>query len=494
MPARTGEQYIDRLKAKPPNLWIRGERVKDPTEHPAFRNVTRSVAALYDMQHDPTLVEEMTYPSPTTGERVGISFLHPKIGEDLARRSRMMKRWADYSLGMLGRSPDYLNVALMACASASDYFAQNDPRHGENIRAYYELVRENDLCLTHALTNPQVNRAAGVTGQPEPYIPVGVVSQNKNGVVVRGARMLATLPVADEIMIFPSTLIRAEEGAEKYALAFAIPTSTPGLTFLCRESLDLGRPQTDHPLGSRFEEMDAMVIFDDVLVPWERIFILGDIELCNNLFKETNAVLHMAHQVVVNKIAKTEAILGVSMLMVETVGADQFPHVQEKIAEMITYLEALRAFRRTSEVDASLDRYGVMCPARGPLDASRNLYPRLYPRIIEIVQLLGASGLILLPSTEDLNSEVAPYIDRYLQGRSVTARERIPLFRLAWDLSVSAFGARQVLYERFFFGDPVRMMSTLYQVYDKEPYKELIRRFLDRNSENPASQGGNRDA
>jgi 4-hydroxyphenylacetate 3-monooxygenase len=487
MPVRTGQQYIEGLKKQPPNLWIQGERVKDPTVHPAFRNIIHSVADLFDMQHDPTLQEEMTYPSPTSGEQVGLSFLHPKTQDDLARRSRMMKHWADYSLGMLGRSPDYLNAALMACAAASDYFAQNDPRYGENIRAYYELVREKDLCLTHALTNPQVNRATGVTGQPEPYIPVGVVSQNAKGIVVRGARMLATLPVADEIMIFPSTVLKAEPGAEKYALAFALPTATPGLTFLCREGLDLGRPHRDHPLGSRFEEMDAMVIFDDVLVPWERLFLMGDLELCNNLFKDTHAVLHMAHQVVVNKIAKTEAILGVATLLIETIGADHFPHVQEKIAEIIVTLETLRAFRRTSEVDATLDQYGVMCPARGPLDASRNLYPRLYPRLIEILQLLGASGLIMLPQSVDLHSDMAPYIDRYLQGRNASAQERVPLFRLAWDMSISAFGARQVLYERFFFGDPVRMVSALYSVYDKEPYKERIRHFLERNNAGSAS-------
>ena len=306
--------------------------------------------------------------------------------------------------------------------------------------------------------------------------------------------MLATLPVADEIMIFPSTLLKAEPGAEKYALAFALPTSTPGLTFLCRERLDLGRPPADHPLGSRFEEMDAMVIFDDVLVPWERIFLLGEVELCNTLFQETHAVLHMAHQVVVNKIAKTEAILGVATLMVETIGADHFPHVQEKIAEIIITLEAMRAFCRTCEVDAALDQYGVMCPARGPLDAARTLYPRLYPRLIEILQLLGASGLIILPTTDDLHSSMAPYIDRYLQGRSAPAWERIPLFRLGWDLSVSGFGARQVLYERFFFGDPVRIMRTLYQHYDKEPYKEQIRAFLARNTKPTASQGGERNA
>ncbi|MCL6553851.1 MAG: 4-hydroxyphenylacetate 3-monooxygenase, oxygenase component, partial [Firmicutes bacterium] len=480
MGARTGQQYLEALRAHPPELWIGGERVADPTTHPAFRHVTGSIAALYDMQHDPALCEEMTYVSPSSGERVGLSFLTPRTHEDLVRVRRMMKRWADYSGGMLGRSPDYLNRALMAFAAAADYCAANDPRFGANIRRYYEEARERDLCLTHTLINPQANRAVGPAGQADPYLAAGIVRETADGVVIRGARMLATLPVADEIMVFPSTLLRGGQDDAPYAFAFAIPCATPGLRFLCRESFDYGRSPVDHPLGSRFEEMDAVVIFDDVLVPWERVFLLRDVERCNRAFAETRAVVHMAHQVVTKNVAKTEFILGVVCLLVETIAIEQFQHVQEKVAEVIHYLEAMRAFLRAAEADAAIDRWGVMTPAWPPLDAARQLYTRMYPRMIEIVQLLGASGLMAIPTRDDVDGPQAQTIARYYQAARADARQRIRLFRLAWDLAVSAFGSRQVLYERFFFGDPVRMAGVTFTSYDKTPYIERVRQFLAR--------------
>ena len=207
MGARTGAEFLEGLRRNPPNLWIHGEQVSDPTTHPATRNIARTVADLYQMQHDPDLRHEMTYVSPTSGERVGMSFLETVTKDDLERRARMHKRWADYCLGYMGRTPDYINVNLMAAARASDYFAANDPRFGENIRRYYEHVRENDLCLTHALTNPQVNRAVQASGLSDPYIALGVVSQDEEGIVVRGARMMATLPIAESKSLFVGIMI-----------------------------------------------------------------------------------------------------------------------------------------------------------------------------------------------------------------------------------------------------------------------------------------------
>ena len=342
--ARTGAEYIEALKTRPPNLWYKGEKVEDPTTHPVFRGIVRTMAALYDLQHDPRYREVLTYEEE--GKRHGMSFLIPKTKEDLKRRGQAYKLWADQNLGMMGRSPDYLNAVVMAYAASADYFGE----FAENVRNYYRYLRDQDLATTHALTNPQVNRARPPSGQPDPYIPVGVVKQTEKGIVVRGARMTATFPLADEVLIFPSTLLQA--GSEKYALAFALPTSTPGLHFVCREALVGGDSPFDHPLSSRVEEMDCLVIFDDVLVPWERVFILGNVELCNNAYAATGALNHMAHQVVALKTAKTEAFLGVAALMAEGIGADVYGHVQEKIAEIIVYLEAMRAFWTRAEEEA----------------------------------------------------------------------------------------------------------------------------------------------
>ena len=478
MPARTGTQFLEGLKRKPPTLYLSGERVTDPTSHPATAGIARSIAALYDLQHDPELSDQLTYESPSSGDRVGLSFLETTTKDDLRRRSRMHKAWADASLGFIGRSPDYLNVNLMAVARAASYFERNDPRFGDNVRRYYEHVREHDLCLTHALTNPQVNRSVRADQLVDPYIALGLVKETDDGLIVRGARMLATLPIADEILIFPSTVLKEQEEMTRYALAFAVPCSTPGLSFIGREPLDLGRSHHDHPLGSRFDEMDALVVFDDVLVPWDRVFLMNDVRLANRAYGETGAVYHMAHQVVNVKIAKTEAFLGVATKIVDAIGSGEFQHVQQKVAELIITLEILKALRTQAEETATLDAYGTMTPGKAALDAARNYFPQVYPRMVEILQLLAASGLIMTPTKAELTGPNADAVDKYLQARNVGAAERIRLFRLAWDMTISAFGGRQNLYEKFFFGDPVRTQCALYQSYDASALVERIESFL----------------
>ena len=278
MPARTGAQYIQGLRERPRDVWIGGEKVKDVTSHPAFRNGALSIAALYDMQHEPALRDEMTYVSPTTGDRVGLSFIVPETVADLERRRRMMYRWARSHGGMMGRTPDYLNVSFVAMAAAAEYFAEDRRQFGDNVKRYYELIREGDLCLTHTLVNPQRTRSttASVVDPLAEDVALRLVKETDAGIVVRGCRILATLgPISDEITVYPSRSHFSEEHADRYAMSFSIPCDTPGLRFVCRESLDYGRSRFDHPLGSRFEEMDAMVFFDDVLVPWERVFLLG---------------------------------------------------------------------------------------------------------------------------------------------------------------------------------------------------------------------------
>ena len=478
MAARTASDVLDRLRRRPPHLWVDGELVKDPTEHPTTANAARSLADLYDLQHRPDLVDTMTFESPTSGDRVGMSFIVPETREDLERRSAMHRVWADAHLGFMGRAPDYLNVNVMAAGMAPSYFAQCRPEFGQHIADYFEYVRENDLALTHALTNPQVNRDKRDSELDDPYIALGVVREQSDGIVVRGARMLATLPISDEILIFPSTVLQRGDDMVPYAMAFAIPNDTPGLSFQGREPLDRGRSHRDHPLGSRFDEMDAMVYFDDVVVPWERVFLMNDVELANGAYGNTGAVLHMAHQVVNLKIAKTEALLGTMQAAVDMIGSGKHQHVQEMIAETIVVLEILKGLKIASEAGATKNAYGVMTPARGPLDAARNYYPKVYQRLVEILRLLTSSGLIMIPTEADFAGPMGEHIAKYLASANGDAEERVRLMRLAWDMTISGFGGRQAHYENFFFGDPVRMRMALYNVYDRSEAVERIKAFI----------------
>ncbi|HET7627620.1 MAG TPA: 4-hydroxyphenylacetate 3-monooxygenase, oxygenase component [Bacillales bacterium] len=483
MPAKTGQQYIERLKKAKNNVYIHGERVEDVTEHPAFKGVVRSMADLYDLQHEKP--EKMLYESPTTGDLVGKTFMEPKTIDDLIARREAIMEWQRYSGGLMGRSPDYLNADVMAMGAAYEFFAEGDPMFAENAKRYAEYARENDLSLTHTLIHPQVNRAKAQHEQKDANVALHLVEKNDDGIIVDGVRLLATQgAITDEILVFPSTVKKAGELDDPYSLAFALPNNTPGLKYLSRESFDYGKNEYDHPLGSRFEEGDTIVSFENVLVPWDRVFILENSSVCNRAFRETNAVVHMAHQVIAKDIAKTEFLLGVVLSVMDAIGIDGFQHVQDKGTEIMLTLETMKSHLFRAEHNAKLDRWGMMTPDYEALDAARNWFPRVYPRMAEIVRILGASGMMGIPTQADYeNEEIGTLLNRATQGKNVEGYERVQLFRLAWDLTMSAFGSRQTHYEYYFFGDPIKMGMAYFNNYDKEPYKAQIRDFLGRSKQ-----------
>ncbi|WP_422933548.1 4-hydroxyphenylacetate 3-monooxygenase, oxygenase component [Sinomonas sp. P47F7] len=481
MGIRTGQQFLDKLNAMRPHLVIDGEIVSENlTEHPSFRGLALTYAKLFDLQHDPEFRDRLTYPSPTTGDPVNAAFLVPRTKEDLVRRRGAMSVWATYSNGFLGRTGDYLNSALTALGAAKKFFAQTDPVYGERIEAYYEFARENDLLATHTLIPPQANRSVSGSEQLGGQLAARVVEERPDGVVIHGARMLATIaPIADELLVFPSTLLRATPEDAPYSFAVAIPNDAPGLHYLCRTGLYHGGSHHDEPLASRFEELDAVVVFDNVFVPNERVFMLGHPELCNQWYSETGAAALMTHQVVTRTLAKSEFFLGLASEIAAMIGIDGFQHIQEDLAELIRNVEIGKAFIVAAEAQAELNDDGVMLPHWPTLNAARNWYPKVSQRYPEIIRKFCASGLMGLPGEADLDV-ARDDIEMYLQGKSLTGRERIRLFKLAYDASVTGFAGRQALYEYFFFGDPVRMAGALVNSYDRDPLRARVREFLHR--------------
>ena len=482
MPARSGQQYIDGLKARPAEVWLGGERVTDVTTHPGLRGGVRAIAALYDMQHDAKTRDEMTYVSPTTGDRVGMSFIIPRTQDELVARRVAMLNWARSTCGMMGRSPDFMNVTFAAWGAAAGYFARGKPEYGENIRRYYEHIREHDLVLTHSLINLQRSRNPTGFYNLQEGTALRAIKETSAGLIVRGARVLATLgPLSDEIAVYSPRLGLYTDDHSPFALSFSIPCATPGLKFLCRDSFDLGRSHFDHPLGSRFEEMDTIVFFDDVLVPWERVFLYGDVKLLNNTSVGTHYSSHSSHQGAAKNLAKCEFVLGIALLMTETLGNQALPHTEERIGELMLQTTLMKACMRAAEADAKLDEWGVMCPDPVPIESTRNLFMTAYPRMIEILHLLGSSSFLTTPSAADFRGPLRGFIDQYLATDSSTALDRTKLFRLAWDVAGSAFGSRQVLYERFFASDPLTRARALAAIYPKGEAMERVKDFLYRD-------------
>ncbi len=484
MPARTGRQYLAGLREQEREVWLGGERVRDVTTHPGLKGGAQAIASLYDMQLDPNLRDEMTYVSPTSGDRVGLSFLIPRSREDLEKRRVMMLNWARTTCGMMGRSPDFMNVTYAAWAGAEAFFAQGRPEYGDNMRRYYEYIRENDLTLTHSLINLQRSRTVSGVFNLQEGTALQVVRETDAGIIVRGARILATLgPLADEIGVYSPRMGRHTESHSPFALSFAIPCGAPGLKFLCRDSFDLGRSHFDHPLASRFEEMDCIVFFDDVMVPWERVFLLGDVDRLNATATATHSSAHSAHQGAAKNLAKCEFVLGVALMMTQAIGNAHLPNVEERIGELMLTTQLTRACMRAAEADAKLDEWGVMCPDPLMVESPRNLFMTAYPRMIEILQLLGSSSFLLTPSEADFKGPLAADIEQYLATDNTPAKDRVKLFRLAWDLAGSAFGSRQVLYERFFASDPLTRARAIATIYPKKEVMDRVLDFLGRDDE-----------
>lgn len=189
------------------------------------------------------------------------------------------------------------------------------------------------------------------------------------------------------------------------------------------------------------------------------------------------------HQVVIRQMIKIEFLLGVAQLLVDTINVSEYQHIQEKLSEIIVGLETIKALIDKSENDAQLDEFGYMRPSLIPLQVISTIIPKLYPRFTEVIQLIGASGMVTLPTENAFDSEIREDLDQYLQATNTNAEERVKIFRLAWDLTMSSFGTRQTHYERYFFGDPIRISSRLYTSYPKQEQLNMIKTFLHADAE-----------
>lgn len=483
MPIKTGKQYIERIDRQNINLWYKGERITGPlSQHPAFQGLMQTQADLYDMQCDERYQKQMTYPSPETGELVGLSFLPPKTADDLERRRIMMELWSNKHHGFLGRSPDYMNTAIMSLYTAADILEEHNPQYAENLRKYYAYCRDHDITLSHAFIQPYASRFSGQMDSTEDSIAAKVVEINEEGMIVSGAFMMATQgATCDEMLVFPTPSPAIFEDVNPFAFAFAVPNDLEGMTFICRESYGASS-NYDHPLSAKFEEMDTLAIFDRVLVPHDRIFYYGDESYFDRLFSESHFHTHIAHQVTIRYIVKTEFLLG----LLESLAEEQNVALKSQMvlnnSKIISYLETFKALRLASEKEAFHDKFGYLVPATGPLIASCTLFPKFYPEMVEMITILGSSGLIMFPSEFDFASNSAPYLNQYLKGEHSEAWDRTALFRLAWEVGASAFGGRQTQFERFFFGNAQTTALRMYYSYkDHEQLRARIKEFITKN-------------
>src|SRR5215475_9220218 len=330
---RTGAQYIESLRDSRA-VFVGGERVADVTEHPAFRAAVRSIAGLYDLAASPEHRGTMTFRSPDTGAPVNACFLLPRTPADLAARRRAHRLWAEATFGLMGRSPDHVPGFITGFALRPDLFARGGARFAEHVVRYHAYLREGDLYASYVIIPPIVDRSKPAHAQDDPGVYAGLAEERKDGIVVSGAQMLGTgAAISNEV--FASCINPLSPGDENYALSFAVPAATPGLRMIVRRPYAEAAPSVyDYPLSSRFDETDALVIFDRVFVPWERVFIYRDVGLTRAQFYDTPAHLLGNFQAQIRFAAKAEFLAGLALRIAESMGVEGQRETQTLLGEL----------------------------------------------------------------------------------------------------------------------------------------------------------------
>ncbi len=475
MPARTGAAFLRGLRDDR-ELWIGRDRVTDPAEHPATRGAAHALAAIFDLQHEHADI--CLIPDPETGEPIGASHMIPRSRADLQRRHAALRKVAEFTVGLMGRTPDYMNVTYAGFAGRADEWGANGNERGAfNLVAYQKEMARRDLSLTHTLIHATVDKSKG-------NVPTGLdptqlhkVGDTGHGILVRGARVLATLaPFADDIAVYPSAPM--PNAAAAHALSFSIPMNTPGLKFLCRDSFSLPREDFDHPMSGRFDEQDAFVIFDDVEVPRERVFIDGNLPVYNSVMSASwrgNAM----HQTMVRAHTKLEFAWGLANRMAEAIGAVD-PTTLQMLGEIWSYAELTRAAVFAGEQGAREYGNGAWFLDERPLGALRAVLPFWFPRVAEIIRLIGSHNMLATPTAAQFaDPALRPLIDFYLRGAGeVSAEQRARIFRLGWDFVGSALASRNEQYERFYLTSGARNQMGAQMRADRSVADALVQRFL----------------
>ena len=476
---KTGAMHLNALRDGR-EIFLKGERVNDVTEHPAYRNSVATSALLYDFQAAPENIETLTFISPDSGGRVNRCWQLPESYEELLVRRHALELWAECHYGFLGRSPDHVASGLAGMIMGGEIFDKWNPERASALRDYFCYARDNDLYLSYVIINPQADRSKSAGEQDDPYLTARLVDEDSEGITVRGAKMLGTSCImSNEVWV--TTIQPLKEGEEAYALSFAIPMNQKGLKILSRKSYEEAAvSEFDNPLSCRFDENDAVLYFDDVKVPWERVFIAGDVAMCAQQFHATPSHVHQNYQCQIRLNVKMRFLLGLAHKIAETNGIIDFPSVREMLGQLAADAALVEALLSTMEIKGrKVGRYFV--PNSHMLYAAQVQTQHLYPQVIATLRELAGGGMIMLPSSvEDFaNPELAEYIQRTQGSPLLSPTDRVKFFKLAWDAVGSEFASRHVQYEMFYAGAGFVTKGNSYRTYDWQGATELVDRVMD---------------
>ena len=475
---KTGAEHIKSLKDGR-TVYIDGKLVDDVTEHPAFRNAVKSAAMLYDFQAKPENIELMTFVPNGSNRRVNRSWQMPRNYGEMVQRRKAMQAWAAVSYGFMGRSPDHLASTLVGQRMGIEVFEKHGAERAKAVRDYFEEASRNDYFLTYVIINPQAERAKDWGEQKEELV-ARIVDEDSGGITIRGAKMLGTSSImANEV--FVANLQPLKPGEEDFAFSCALPMNTKGMRVLSRKSYEAAAVSIfDNPISSRFDENDALIYFEDVKVPWERVFVFRDTDMCRAQFHDTPGHSYQNYQSQIRLSVKIRFLTGLAHRLTEAIGTTNIPSVREQLGYLAAQTSMVNAMLAGMEAEGSM-RGEWYVPNKHFMYSAQVLTQDLYPRIVNTLRDLSGGALIMLPSS--IHDFADPHIKKIIDITQRAARmgpeEKVKFLKAAWDAIGSEFGSRHTQYEMFYAGARFVTCGHSYRTFDWQGATGMIDGLMD---------------
>jgi aromatic ring hydroxylase len=466
----TSMEYRERIKALKPNVYIDGDLVsrEDSRLEPGM-NV---IALTYDLPQDDQYEGIFTATSHLSQEKIN-RFCHiHRSKDDLLKKQEMTRLYCQKSGGCIQRCMgiDAMN-ALEVITHQVDQVHQTE--YHDRFVEYLKNFQDHDLCANCAQTDVKGDRKKRPHQQADPDLYLRIVERRKDGIVVRGAKAHNTIaPYADEIIAIPTRFLTPEES--DWAVAFAIPADTEGVKLICRPTAFRPRKLLDAPIN-HFGDVESLTIFDDVFVPWERVFLCGEQEFGGPL--ALLFALYHRHSYTGCKPATSDVLMGMAALVAEYNGIENEKHVEHKLAEMIGVAELVYAAGIAAGVKAQQAPSGTFVPDVVYANAGRRHAGENIFREFEIVSDLAGGLAATLPLEGDfISEETGPLLAKYMmRNPAISAEDQHRCFRLISDVVCSAMGGVTLIAGLHGGGSPVMEDITLLKNYDMDAKKKIVK-------------------
>ncbi|HZG70612.1 MAG TPA: 4-hydroxyphenylacetate 3-hydroxylase N-terminal domain-containing protein [Chondromyces sp.] len=474
----TGKEYIESLRDGR-EVYLNGEKIEDVTTHPAYRNSVRSIARMYDALHDEEMSKVLTTETEY-GDRTHKFFKTPRSAQDLLESRDAIAQWSRLSYGYMGRTPDY----KASFTAQLDAYAEYYKGFEENAKAWYRKASREVPFINHTIINPQVDRSKPLHENKDVF--VRAVKELDDGIVVSGAKMVGTAAALTHYN-FVSNYgpMDLGDGDQSHALIFLVPMNAPGLKMISRQSYEQAAAVTgtpfDYPLSSRFDENDAVIVLDNVFIPWENVLAYKNVEVTNKFFVETGFLNRFAFHGCTRFAVKLDFLAGLLLKATEASGTKGFRGVQVNIGEVLALRNTFWGLSTAMATDPEAGHNGMVNPNGYYAHAYRVLAPTTWPRVINIIEQVVAGGLIQLPSSakDFQNPELRPYLDKYYRGTGIDAENRVKLMKLIWDAVGTEFAGRHELYEINYAGNTENIRLEALKHAEGVGAAERYRAFVD---------------